>query len=318
MERIKILAAQLGIDNNDLLKALTHSSFYKNADLPEHRIGSRFIFAGQFAFKGQLAQILFDFVPENGTRLQHILGNLLANSRLNGIFDQLILKPLIRASSNFDINSHKHIFVYAIMGVISQAEENVRRRFIFNFFLNSSTETIVFHKEKNLDFKKQALNLAKALGSNNIQTEVFQQNGYFHFKVIADGNKILSSVKSKSYLYALKKSHKQALIVVSELKYNKFVEETDYLERLQFRISALKESEQKELELKLKYKEEQRVLNIERSNRIKKARDAARKHAQIEAKKLKTEKNRLKELKEKKNAAPISGKKRRFLEDKLK
>ena len=57
---------------SQLRSVLTHSSFYEK----EGKGNSRYIFAGMFVFKGQVAEVLYRYFTGDGTRLQHILGNL--------------------------------------------------------------------------------------------------------------------------------------------------------------------------------------------------------------------------------------------------
>ena len=88
-----------------LREVLTHSSFYEQ----EGRGNSRHVFAGMFVFKGQVAEVLFRYAVGEGTRLQHILGNLFRNERLERQFDEWHLGQFARAGENFDIKTHKHM-----------------------------------------------------------------------------------------------------------------------------------------------------------------------------------------------------------------
>ena len=64
-EQIQLLAKRLKADNhsNELNKALTHSSF---PDIAEEDNNSRFVFTGQFAFRGYVADILYTYTPGSG------------------------------------------------------------------------------------------------------------------------------------------------------------------------------------------------------------------------------------------------------------
>lgn len=77
-EQIKIFAKCLKADehSNELNKALTHSSYL---DTAEEDNNSRFVILGQFAFRGYMAEIIYNFAPGTGTQLQHVLGNLFKN-----------------------------------------------------------------------------------------------------------------------------------------------------------------------------------------------------------------------------------------------
>ena len=105
-----------------LREVLTHSSFYEDAG----KGNSRYVFAGMFVFKGMVAQVLYRYYTGEGTKLQHVLGNLFRNERLERLFDELKLKQFVRAGEYFDISTHKHIFVYAVFGYVTTLDEDVR------------------------------------------------------------------------------------------------------------------------------------------------------------------------------------------------
>ena len=88
-----------------LREVLTHSSFYET----EGKGNSRYVFAGMFVFKGKVADVLFRYAVGEGTRLQHILGNLFRQERLERQFDEWHLGQFARAGEKFDIRAHKHI-----------------------------------------------------------------------------------------------------------------------------------------------------------------------------------------------------------------
>ena len=95
----------------ELQKALTHSSFYENLEEPNASVGSRYIFLGQYGFKGKVATYLFTWVSGRGTQLQHFLGNLFKNSILDHFFDEYALCDIARAGENFEIQK-TNIFLY--------------------------------------------------------------------------------------------------------------------------------------------------------------------------------------------------------------
>jgi len=102
----------------ELQKALTHSSFYADAADKNASIGSRYIFLGQYGFKGEVAKYLFDWISGTGTQIQHFLGNLFKYAILEQLFDDYELATVIRAGDNFDSQQHKHIFTYALFGFV--------------------------------------------------------------------------------------------------------------------------------------------------------------------------------------------------------
>ena len=99
-ELLKTLAKRLKAEvySNELNKALTHSSY---PDTAEEDNNSRYVFLGQFAFKGYVAEIIYNFVPGTGTQIQHLLGNLFKNEHLHTLYDKLKLNELKRCGVEF-------------------------------------------------------------------------------------------------------------------------------------------------------------------------------------------------------------------------
>lgn len=312
-----MLSKKLGIDKNSLKKALTHFSFYEAKD--EAKANSRLVFAGMFIFKAQVAEILFKYFNGSGTQLQHILGNLFRTQYLNRLFDNWGLKSLVRTSENFDIETHKHIFVYAVFGCISNLDIDTRRRFIFKYILNEDNAHIINHFSKNKDLFSQVNEIARMLTGKKLITEMYLTEDGLHKAVVMYENSIvIAEAISKSYKYARKKAMKLSLEILSQINFEKYVEESNYLERIEKRIEAAKEKHSKEIALKIEAREKLRKEKLEESKKIRKYKDLARRKAQAEAKKRKAEKAEILAKMSAKNQAPMSAKKRRFLEDKKK
>jgi len=317
MSSIELLARRLGITKNELKEALTHYSFYE--DKNETKANSRLVFAGMFVFRGQLAEILMRYFSGTGTQLQHILGNIFRDEYLHRLFDNWTLKNWIRCGKEFDINKHKHIFVYAIFGCIALHDDEKRRRFIFKYMLNEENRHILNHHVKNKDVLHQANELAKAIIGETLKTEMQIIGDSIHKAVVLLPNgAIVAEAQSKSYRYARKKAMKTALGILSEINFERYVTESDYLERIKKRLEEEKARKQQEMQQKLAEKEKRRLENIELSAKIKQARDLSRKKAQAEAKKQKAERAQLLAEKQAKVQRPLSAKKRRHLEDKKK
>jgi len=317
MSSIELLARRLGIAKNELKEALTHFSFYEDKNVT--KANSRMVFAGMFVFRGQVAEILMRYFSGSGTQLQHKLGNIFRDEYLHRLFDNFALKNWIRCSKAFDVNKHKHIFVYAIFGCVASLDDDKRRRFIFKYLLNDENKHILNHQVKNKDVLHQANELAKAIIGDTLKTEMQIIGDSIHKAVVLLPNgAIVAEAQSKSYRYARKKAMKTALGILSEINFERYVAESDYLERIKKRIEEEKERKQKEMQQKLAEKEKRRLENIEVSAKIKQARDLARKKAQAEAKKRKAERAQLLAEKQAKAQRPVSAKKRRHLEDKKK
>jgi hypothetical protein len=315
---LQILGLQLGIEKARLKEALTHSGFYSTNGSGSAG-NSRLVFAGMYSFKGLLADLLYNYYPLTGTRLQHILGNITRNEYLEKLFDNWGLLKYVRYGGNFDVRKHKHIFVYAIMGAISQADEDTIRRFIFRYFLNSDTRHIFEHQNKNNNLLHQLYHLAtQVLGVKIVVETAVIDEGIFTTAVLTSGGVELSRESSRSYRYSRKKAMKTAVAVLANTDFNRFVSETDYLERLKQRELEKKQLRQEEVIKKLAQKEQLKQKRIEQLKRIRHARDLQRKLSQADAKQRKALQAAARKANELKTQKPMSANKRRFLEDKMK
>jgi len=282
------LAKRLGLNKTELKQALTHYSFYKKEN--EHKANGRLIFAGMFVFKGQLANILYNYFPGTGTQLQHILGNLFQNKILHQLFDKWSLKNKIRAGQNFDINAHKHIFVYAILGCISQKDETTQRRFIFKHLINNDTKHIFKHLTKNNDFEGQANFIAKHSFNKKLIIVMQLSDDELHKATVKfDDGTVICEAKSKSYRYARKKAIKKALKILSQITFDNYASKTNYIEREKKRIEQEKELRKKEIEERIAMREAQRKKRLELYKKRKQIEDERRRKAKAQAKKRKLE-----------------------------
>jgi len=317
MQELRILAQRFDIKHQSLKKALTHYSFYN--DKNDENNNSKHVFAGMFVFKGILANTLLQMIDANGSQLQHILGNLLSNSQLEILFDKLNLQKHARASENFDIRNHKHIFVYGFLGCLAMecSNEQIINSFISNYILQPN-EHILYHNTKNKDLHSHINMLAKQLIGKEIKILTSLCNEMYHSKVVVNDGEILSETTSKSYKYARSKALKIAIKIISEQLMSNYQQNSNYLDVVferakkeeEIRLLALKEKQ----ELKKKEKEEKNKIRKQKAI----ARDIARRKAQQEAKERRKRKAELEAKKAAKAAQPVSSKKRRFLEDKTK
>lgn len=315
---LQILGAQLGLEKSRLREALAHSSFYSKGKTGESG-NSRLVFAGMYAFKGILADILYNYYPLPGTQLQQILGNLTRNEYLETLFNNWGLLKYVRFGGNFDVRKHKHIFVYAILGAISQSDEETIRRFVFRYLICNDTRPIFEHQQKNKNLLHQLYHLAaQVLGEKVILETSKVDDDRFITTVLTSGDVVLSREISCSYRYSRKKAMKAAVTVLANTDFNRFVSESDYLERLKQRELEKKQFRQEEVRKKLAQKEQLKQKRIEQLRRLRQARDMQRKLSQAEAKQRKALLAAAKKAKELKTQQPVSANKRRFLEDKKK
>jgi len=104
MERYKI-----SYNQHDLTTVLTHNSFSDNNN-------SRFIFLGQFTFKGKVAEWIFTNIAGTGTQLQHFLGGVLSPKTIENYFDKWQITKT-RQAENVDISNQKHLVCICIFGL---------------------------------------------------------------------------------------------------------------------------------------------------------------------------------------------------------
>lgn len=206
-------------DKKNIIKVITHNSF------SEINNNSRYVFYGQFALKGIIAEWIFNNIAGTGTQLQHFTGNVTSQKRIETYFDKWkISKVRIAESINFE--NQKHIFVYAILGYIFENTTKTQiEKFIFNEFIKTADHLLpqnykhknrwdqfVFLSKLYLDCKPK---LVATIDENNC-----------HQITILINNENYASHNSISYKYAKKKCVNEAikkLTIYLEEKVNKDV-----------------------------------------------------------------------------------------------
>ncbi len=298
-----------------LQKVLTHSSFYET----KGKGNSRDIFAGMFVFKGQVAELLHRHVPEDGTRLQHILGNLFRQERLLRLFDQWKLRHFVRAGQNFDIDAHRHIFVYAIFGYVSTLDEPLRNWFITRYILNNEAEHLFAHRPSNRNLLQQADAMVRQTDGRRLQLEMeILDDGLHKAKAVLSDGTILCEATSKSWRYARTKVVKLALNMLATPFRQQLLSNPDYQARVLAREEEKVAQRKADVEQREAAKEALRLKKREERRQQARLADAKRRKSQAEAKKRKAENAARAAAKAAKEARPMSAKKRRHLEDKKK
>ena len=298
-----------------LREVLTHSSFYEQ----EGKGNSRMVFAGMFVFKGQVGELLYKYISGDGTRLQHILGNLFRQERLTRLYDEWKLQQFVRAGNSFDINSHKHVFVYALLGYVSTLDEDIRNWFISKYILNEEANHLLTHQRKNRNLLAQADDIVRQTDGRRLTIEMEQTEERLHkAKVMLSDGTLLCEAESKSWRYARQKASKTALNILATPLRRLILSNAKYHERIAAKIEAEREKRREEIEARDAEKEAIRKQKREERKVIARIRDAKRRQSQAEAKKRKQENAARAAAKAAKEARPISAKKRRFLEDKKK
>lgn len=297
-----------------LREVLTHSSYYNS----EGRGNSRYVFAGMFVFKGQVGDVLFRYAAGEGTRLQHILGNLFRNERLERQFDEWHLLQFARAGEGFDIRTHKHIFVYAIYGYVSTLDDELRQWFISKYLIQDASH-LLSHRRRNLNVLAQADDIVYKTDGRRLTLEMEQTPEGLHKAraMLSDGT-LLCEAESKSWRYARRKAAKMALDILATPARKYILSNPAYHARVLARKEEELAARKAAIAARDAQKEEIRLQKKEQRKAEARILDAKRRKSQAAAKIRKAENARRAALKAAKAARPMSAKKRRYLEDKKK
>lgn len=294
---------------------MTHSSFYEK----EGKGNSRYVFAGMFVFKGQVAEVLYRYYIGDGTHLQHLLGNLFRRERLERFYDDWRLHQFVRAGEKFDIISHKHIFVYALFGYVSTLDENTRNWFIGKYILSDDIAHLLAHKKRNRNLLAQADAMARQADGRRLSLEMeLTEDGLHKAKAVLSDGTLLCEGVSKSWRYARTKVTKMALNILAMPQRKIILSNPDYQAQVLKRIEEKKTKRKAELEEKIAQKKALQQKKDEQRKISSQLRDAKRRKSQAEAKKRKAENAARAAAKAAKANRPMSAKKRRYLEDKKK
>lgn len=297
-----------------LREVLTHSSFYEE----EGKGDSRYVFAGMFVFRGMVGDVLFRYAAGDGKHLQHVLGNMFRQERLERQFDEWHLQQFARAGEKFDIQTHKHIFVYAIYGYVTTLDEDTRQWFISKYII-SETSHLLTHKTRNRNLLAQADDIVQKTDGRRLAIEMEQtEEGLHRAKAVLSDGTLLCEAISKSWRYARRKVAKMALDIVAMPSRKYILSNPEYQARVIARLEAEKEKRKTEIEEREKRKKEAREERREKWKEQTRIRDIKRRQSQAAAKKRKAENAARAAAKAAKEARPMSAKKRRYLEDKKK
>ena len=298
-----------------LREVLTHSSFYEK----EGKGNSRYVFAGMFVFKGQVADVLYKYFTGDGTRLQHILGNLFRQERLERMFDSWKLRQFVRAGSGFNVDTHKHIFVYAIFGYVSTLDDNLRNWFISKYILADDVKHLFTHRKRNRDILAQADEIVRQTDGRRLTLEMEQtEEGLHRAKAVLSDGTLLCEATSKSWRYARLKAAKTALNLLATPGRKALLSNPEYQARVLAKMEEEKARREAAIAERDAAKAALKAQKDEERAAIAKARDAKRRASQAEAKKRRAENAARAAAKAAKEARPMSARKRRHLEDKKK
>jgi dsRNA-specific ribonuclease len=198
------------LPNNELKIALTHSSFYQESkDTKAAKDNSRYIFLGMFHFRGAVANMLYKYMPGTGTQLQHALGNIFANTKLETLFDTWDLQHHIRHDERFNAKKHKHIFVYGILGyVIAHFDSLTVDSFITRHIVDQSILQQYTGIKHNPRAQLNLLAIQKYNQAVKVKSEYIEEKYHITIKV---KDTILAQHTSPSKEYATKKAIHKAI-----------------------------------------------------------------------------------------------------------
>ena len=297
-----------------LREVLTHSTFYEK----EGKGNSRYVFAGMFVFRGMVGEVLFRYATGDGKRLQHVLGNMFRQERLERQFDEWQLQQFVRAGEKFDITKHKHIFVYAIYGYVTTLDEETRQWFISKYIIQDA-EHLLTHKTRNRNLLAQADDIVNKTDGRRLVMEMEQsEDGRHRAKAVLSDGTLLCEAVSKSWRYARRKAAKMALDILAMSSRKYILSNPEYQARVIARMEAEKEKRKAEIEEREQRKNEAREERQKKWKEQTHLRDIKWRQIQAAAKKRKAENASRAVAKATKEARPMSAKKRRFLEDKKK
>ncbi|WP_310558571.1 hypothetical protein [Flavobacterium sp.] len=317
-ELLKLLSRyEIESNTKDLIPVLTHNSF-------SEKNNSRYVFLGQFAYRGIVATWVFENIAGTGTQLQHYLGNLLSQKRLESYYEKWKISK-VRIASTAQIDQQKHIFVYAVLGyIVENASEEQLQEFVFNQFIASADHllpSVYKHKnewDKLVFLCKQEFNQKPKLITTISDDKTNKIEVFLNDEVIG----LASSI---SFKYAKKKAITAALKHITIEIEKKLTKSPVYIENEKIRKENL---EVEKLQVKQVRQEKHLLRNKTHQEKMAVRRQLIEKEAQELDRKRKEVKQKLKEKASKKGVntiyreytaeeiAAMSVSKRRNLQDK--
>lgn len=311
----------------ELQRALTHASFYDDPESEEARTGSRYVFAGQFAFRGAVAAHLFEWTGGTGQQLQQFLGNLFKNKHLETLYEDYGLESVVRCGKSFPLKKHRHIFAYAMLGFVhAHTEADELRRFINKRIVTPNEHLLPAAVRNDLlaQLRLKCWQLWKE--TPNLRTVKLEDGKYC--VTISTDHTILAIARSKSEKYARKKALKIAIRTILDEEYKRDEQLRQRIAQRQAEALAQQEAERTEKEeahrqRKAEQRAERKAREKERrqeAQRRDKLRREAKKRAKARADSRSEKAMSKKEIKAllEREGHLMNSAKRRKLEDKLK
>lgn len=252
-------------NDKDINLICAHNSLDKSTS------NSRLVFAGQFIFRGKIAEWVYENINGTGTQLQHYLGNVFSQRFIEHFFDCNLAHLPIPLPDEV-IKRQKHIFTYSFLGfMLEKASPEELNNFILNEFIfpndkylpanfkpkNYWEQLILLCKQiygkppvrkettdvdgKNITVSVHIPSLKDDLGDTGAREPVEWEDGFS-----SDSEGVVFAATSVSYKYALKKAIRKALQFVAEAGNKQLNESYGYRQRLQ-EAASKKAEEEKQL-----------------------------------------------------------------------
>lgn len=291
-------------------KCLTHDSYFAE----KGKGNSRWVFLGMFSFKGLVSEVLYSYIPLYGQVLQQILGNHFSNKRMHQLYDEWSLTHYVRADEKFDIQKHRHIFVYAYLGWLTEVYDREQMNsFITTVFLDDDILSKAWSHTPN--HWEQLRYLCKSRYGCNPKRVTSISDEHIHQSIITVEGKEIARHTSKSSTYAIKKTIEKALKYISELEKN---DHKEFLAVIEERKRSKRKAENLAKHEAFLAENQEKKRRREERKKQQKIESAEREKKRIQAK------QNVKKAKERRNVQKIeitsdmNAAKRRRLEDKLK
>lgn len=315
----RAICSHFELTKTEFKRAMTHNSS------PNKHNGSRYVFLAQFGFRGLLAEWMHTHIGGTGTELQHFLGNVFSQKRLEELYDTWRLHRFIIFGEKCDPNKQKHIFALSFIGCVMQhSPPNVTEEFMMDFFILPNNHLMPKTHIVRDDWQK-LLFLCKQHGYKKPETTYELTDEKKHRFSVALWNGTVVSCESVSYRYAKKKTIKKALLYVVEKHEKKLLQnpvhqqlKREALEKKEAAKAEELEIKQAEWEAKQEEKQREKALKLAKRKQEAAERDKQRRLNKEAAKKRKESrkgKNTLYREYSAEEIAAMNPGKRRRLED---
>lgn len=240
----RAICAHFELTKTEFKRAMTHNTS------PNKHNGSRYVFLGQFGFRGLLAEWIHAHVGGTGTELQHFLGNIFSQKRLEELYDTWRLHRFVRYGEKCDPNKQKHIFALSFIGCVAHhSPPHVVEEFMLDFFILPNDHLMPRTHVVRDDWQK-LLFLCKQHGYRKPETTYQLTDEKKHRFSVALWDGTVVSCESVSYRYAKKKTMKKALLHVVEKHEKELLQDPVHQQREREVLKKKEAAKKAEMEIK--------------------------------------------------------------------